>query len=165
MENNEILDNVNFDETEEPTVYLELASNTKRFLNLLIDSFILRFIILFIGFIVISTIVSDPSDSFVGLIVILVTLFSYFMYYWLCESFLGGRTLGKLITGTKVLSQDGSPARPEVIFTRTLIRIVPFEVFSIFTSNGLWHDDWSETMVIDINKSDLPDKNELVQNL
>jgi uncharacterized RDD family membrane protein YckC len=162
MENNEILDNVNFNETEAPTVYLELASNTKRFLNLLIDGFILRFIIMFVALLVFSTIQSDPSDISDRLYGILLTLFCHVMYYWLCESFLEGRTLGKLITGTKVLSQDGSPARPEVIFTRSLIRIIPFEVFSIFSTNGLWHDDWSETMVIDINKSDLPDKNQLV---
>lgn len=165
MENNEILDNVNFNETEAPTVYLELASNTKRFLNLLIDSIIIRFIISFIGVMIISIVASNPSASTAAIFGILVALSSPLLYYWLCESFLGGRTLGKLITGTKVLNQDGSPARPEEILIRTLIRLIPFEVFSIFSTNGLWHDDWSETMVININKSDLPDKNGFVQNL
>ncbi len=162
MENNEILDNVNFNETEEPTVYLELASNNKRFLNYLLDGIVIGTINHFVTPLLGIENISLDFGSLAYWRLVLISMVINFLYYWPCESLIKGQTLGKLITKTKVLHNDGSTPTPERIFIRSLIRLIPFEAFSIFSTNGLWHDDWSQTMVIDINKSDLPDKNGLV---
>lgn len=73
------------------------------------------------------------------------------IYYFLCENFSNGRTLGKLITNTKVLSIDGTKPSTTQILYRSLCRAVPFNAFSFLGYNG-WHDSWTETRVINITK-------------
>ena len=78
----------------------------------------------------------------------------YFSYYFLSEAFTG-RTIGKLITGTKVVHFYELDKKVTIgqIFFRSLIRLVPFEVFSFLSENPEgWHDDWSNTTVVDIRK-------------
>jgi uncharacterized RDD family membrane protein YckC len=41
-----------------------------------------------------------------------------------------GRTIGKLITGTKAVNEDGTEMSPKTIVIRSLIRMIPFELFS-----------------------------------
>ncbi len=73
---------------------------------------------------------------------------SFFLYYFLCES-LWQRTLAKRITGTKVVTLDGTKPTYKVIAIRTLVRLVPFEWLSFFSKTpGGWHDKWSGTMVV-----------------
>lgn len=62
-----------------------------------------------------------------------------------------GRTPAKLITGTKVVSEDGGPPGLGRVLGRTLVRMVPFEVFSFLGGDGRpvgWHDSWSGTRVV-----------------
>ncbi|WP_238594294.1 RDD family protein [Chryseobacterium indologenes] len=47
------------------------------------------------------------------------------MYYFLMENFLDGRTVAKYITGTKVISTDGTKPTTQQFFYRSLSRIVP----------------------------------------
>jgi uncharacterized RDD family membrane protein YckC len=65
------------------------------------------------------------------------------------EALLHGKTLGKMITRTRAVRLDGSPISTELAFTRSIIRAVPFEAFSILIFGRPWHDRWSRTMVID----------------
>ncbi|WP_326985022.1 RDD family protein [Chryseobacterium sp. MYb264] len=80
---------------------------------------------------------------------ILLTSFIYFMYAFLMEYFTNGRTIGKYITGTKVIMTDGERPTLSNYFIRNISRIVPFDVFSFLGENG-WHDSWSDTRVINI---------------
>jgi uncharacterized RDD family membrane protein YckC len=73
-----------------------------------------------------------------------------FIYYGLSES-LTGRTLGKLATGTRVVNNKGITPSVNEILLRTLCRFVPFDALSFFGDSG-WHDDWSKTKVVSINK-------------
>ncbi|WP_404985004.1 RDD family protein [Chryseobacterium sp. M5] len=73
------------------------------------------------------------------------------IYYFLWENFSNGRTLGKLITNTKVLSIDGTKPSTTQILYRSLCRAVPFNALSFLGYNG-WHDSWTETRVINITK-------------
>ncbi|QQV01551.1 MULTISPECIES: RDD family protein [Chryseobacterium] len=82
---------------------------------------------------------------------ILITLATYLVYIFIMEYFTKGRTLGKYITGTKVMSLDGSNPRFYQYLIRTLSRIVPFDALSFFGVNG-WHDSWSDTRVINLKK-------------
>lgn len=68
-----------------------------------------------------------------------------------------GSSLGKLITGTRAVREDGSPITASEAFGRGFSRIVPFEAFSALGNNTWpWHDQWSHTYVVDIKDSTLP---------
>lgn len=73
------------------------------------------------------------------------------VYYFVWEYFSNGRSLGKLVTGTRAVSIDGEDASTSQIFYRTLCRLIPFNAFSFLGENG-WHDTLSDTRVIDIKK-------------
>ncbi|HEY0340600.1 MAG TPA: RDD family protein [Steroidobacteraceae bacterium] len=68
-------------------------------------------------------------------------------YYYVCEA-TTGRTVGKLVSGTRVVSESGGKPTNLQILQRTLSRVVPFEPFSFFGSAPGWHDRWSKTRVI-----------------
>ncbi|MBB4806358.1 putative RDD family membrane protein YckC [Chryseobacterium defluvii] len=80
---------------------------------------------------------------------LLITSFLYFLYVFLMEYFIKGRTIGKYITGTKVISTDGSQPTLLEYFIRNISRFVPFDALSFFGENG-WHDNWSDTRVVNI---------------
>jgi hypothetical protein len=75
-----------------------------------------------------------------------------FMYYAICEA-ATGRTLGKLITGTRVVTIRGERPPIKAIALRTLSRFVPFEAFSFLNGNTTgWHDRWSGTRVVRVRR-------------
>lgn len=82
-------------------------------------------------------------------------------YYTSLEAIFS-RTLGKLITGTKVIRNDGGKPAVPTIVVRSLARLVPFEPFSFLSSSTSirgWHDRWSGTRVIDLLERDMMEKN------
>jgi uncharacterized RDD family membrane protein YckC len=73
-------------------------------------------------------------------------------YHFIFEATLG-RTPGKFLTGTRVVSSNGARASIGQILGRTLARFVPFEPLSfLFGGNppSGWHDKWSNTRVVKI---------------
>ncbi|HUB59239.1 MAG TPA: RDD family protein [Puia sp.] len=73
------------------------------------------------------------------------------------EAATGGKTLGKLITSTRAVNEDGSRLKPGRAFLRYLVRLVPFEAFSALGSPSYpWHDRWTKTIVIDERLTILP---------
>ena len=68
-------------------------------------------------------------------------------YYILLEG-TTGRTVGKLVMGTKVVSASGGVPTFGQIVGRSFARLVPFEPFSFLRSNSGWHDRWSGTRVV-----------------
>ncbi len=73
------------------------------------------------------------------------------MYYVTLEA-TTGRTLGKLITGTRVVNEDGLPASLGQIVGRSFARMIPFEAFSfLIIDNGRgWHDSIPKTYVVKV---------------
>ena len=60
-----------------------------------------------------------------------------------------GQSIGKMITGTIVVTEDGQKPSFGQILGRSFARIVPFEPFSFLGNDASgWHDKWSETKVI-----------------
>ena len=114
-----------------------------RFGNFIVDS-IAYYVILFIVFVFIAMYV--PSKT-----VLIVTYLSsfgiYLLYYTFMEGFFGGRTFGKMITRSKAVKEDGNPLTWKDAFTRSLVRLIPFEQFSAFGGNP-WHDKWTKTIVV-----------------
>lgn len=70
------------------------------------------------------------------------------LYYAISE-WSTGKTVGKFLTGTKVVNEEGKSPTFSQALARTLIRYVPFEFLTFFGSEtrGL-HDRWANTYVI-----------------
>jgi uncharacterized RDD family membrane protein YckC len=61
-----------------------------------------------------------------------------------------GKSIGKLITGTKAVNEDGSDISFGKAFARGFSRAVPFDAFSALGDPSYpWHDKWTNTYVID----------------
>ncbi len=86
----------------------------------------------------------DMTDIF--LLSYAVGIFNYLFYYTICEKAFKGYTLGKLISGTRAIREDGNELSFKDALLRSLCRLVPFEVFSGFATP--WHDSWTNTTVI-----------------
>jgi uncharacterized RDD family membrane protein YckC len=123
------------------------ASGGRRFLNLVIDT-IGRVIFNMI----LSTIVGAAGVRFQGVVEsFLFGIFTMLLYYILLEG-LFGVTLGKLITGTRVVDIEGRKPSFGAVIGRTLARCVPFEPFSVLGGTRGWHDTWSGTRVVVVRR-------------
>lgn len=74
----------------------------------------------------------------------------FILYYVLQEAF-WGRTLGKVIAGTKVVREDGTGISFGQALIRSICRFIPFEQFSFFGGHGHpvgWHDRIARTKVV-----------------
>ncbi len=125
----------------EESVWHTDASVGTRFLNLLIDMIcIIVLIVLIIGFVF-----PDYRGDTLGDRILSYTLI--LAYYTLFEIATQGRTVGKLLTKTKAIRQDGSNLTGTDALLRSLCRLVPFESLSAFSGHP-WHDKWTKTRVI-----------------
>ncbi|PUZ19939.1 Uncharacterized membrane protein YckC, RDD family [Chitinophaga costaii] len=139
------------DDLNEP----ENATKGQRFLNLLID-YLLMYLLIFVGGGLYGAlnsaairqavqsgqpVISTGMSYLSGALLVLV-------YYTLIEGLTKGRSLGKLVSRTQVLNAaTEKPIGFDKALVRSIIRLVPFEVFSGF-GNQPWHDSWSGTVVV-----------------
>lgn len=70
----------------------------------------------------------------------------FFCYYFFSELFFG-KTLGKLITKSTVVSETGEKPTMNQIVIRSLSRLIPFDNFSFLLGERGWHDKLSKTEV------------------
>ena len=133
---------------------LKIASKGKRFANHMLDLVFLYVFAIISGIILVLFLVYlDPSyiysmeednwftDYLFGFIIV-------FIYYFISEA-TTGRTLGKLITKTKVVDLNGNKPNAIQIMKRTFSRMIPFEAFSFLGSDDLGlHDTLSKTRVV-----------------
>lgn len=135
------------------------ASTSKRFGNYLIDVLFCQYALGFATGYLVATIMNavnpvflyealygDGQTSFY-IYLYLVAIFTWVFYYTICEKAFRGITLGKLITGTRAIREDGSELTFKDALLRSLSRIVPFEVFSALGGRP-WHDTWTKTVVV-----------------
>lgn len=137
------------------------ASGGKRFANYLIDLVSFYIFMYFFSYVIIeinmdlAILIYGEGEGF-NLLGRLVVLLIYGMYMGLMEAILKGRSLGKLITGTVAVYEDGTRINGQTALIRGLIRAVPFNAFSALGDPAYpWHDKWSKTYVVnykDINK-------------
>lgn len=138
------------------------AERFLRFLNFIIDlicGYIITFACWLIG-IFIYTLVTDSSyayqlqqlENLNSTLDRLVTVCIYTSSMVLIEFLTKGRSLGKLITGTKVVMIDGSKPTFMDFVKRNYCRAIPFEIFSFFGVEATgWHDTISDTRVVKRN--------------
>ncbi|MGK2864199.1 MAG: RDD family protein [Chitinophagaceae bacterium] len=146
----------------DPEYHLVQASTGKRFANYIIDIVFFYFLV-FLGSVVYvllnpasvySPVEDNPEYNFMETLVI---IFALILYYFAVETIFKGKTLGKLITGTRAVNEDGSNITPRAAFLRSLCRVVPFEAFSALgTPSYPWHDKWAKSYVIDEKGSNRP---------
>jgi len=68
-------------------------------------------------------------------------------YFTFMEGATGGKSIGKIITRSKAVKEDGTSITWNDALLRSLSRIVPFEPFSAFGGQP-WHDRWTNTKVV-----------------
>jgi len=137
-----------YNEYAAPQEYLEPVGPGRRFANYMVDvAAILTF-----GIIVVFICALLGFDAFIDsldgpLMSRLVGLGLTLTYYLVLEG-LFARTLGKVVTDTKVVMEDGSKPPFATILKRTLWRCMPFEVFTFLGHGRGWHDTKTNTMVV-----------------
>lgn len=134
---------------EEEYGIVQVASTGKRFLNFLVDT---------VGYLVFSFGVG-VFLALAGLFHVienvpelLLNILLMSLYYFPQEA-TSGRTLGKLVTGTKAVSEDGGPLTAGQALGRTFSRFIPFDGLSFLFGSGFpvgWHDRIPGTKVISI---------------
>lgn len=132
-----------------------------RLANLVIDRIVVVFIFMAFGFVSSLLFKLTNIDFFIEIpqkmaqvnrvVDILMTSTVYFIYILLIEYFTKGRSIGKYITGSKVICIDGTEPTFKDYFIRNISRFVPFDALSFLGENG-WHDSWSETRVVNLKK-------------
>lgn len=131
------------------------ADKGLRFVNLLIDFVFFILIMFAIGFVAglvlyfidpYSTFFEDLEDINPFLDRILTSFIMAFYYYGM-ETLTKGRSIGKFITGTKVVTLEGDLPTAKIFLKRSFCRIIPFEAFSFLGENG-WHDSIPKSAVV-----------------
>lgn len=144
---NQSIENTEKEIIERKQKHINLENNTIhvgiRFINFIIDT---------IGWSLIACIISFPLN-YIGynILVEYIIVFSSFIGYYVLLETKYQKTLGKLITKTKVVTYNEEKPKNSEIIARTFLRLVPFDAISfLFTRNG-FHDMLSKTKVIKDN--------------
>ena len=138
-----------------------MAGRSNRFWELIIDSlicYILASALSYLAGFDILTKAGAAKGS--GASYIFTTL-----YYFICEAFFHGKTIGKSACGLRTVTIDGSEPGVAAIALRSICRLIPFSSLSVLFGNywrggslhGNWYDRISGTYVI---KDDLVGKYE-----
>lgn len=148
MMESEILDQ-SFHTTVKGSKYVNInrANGAKRFANLLID-LIAYFILSFIAGVILGIFITSGVAVTAFTLQFIIPFLVYALYYFIMEySF--GKTIGKMITRTKVLTTNGAKPGAGAILGRTFSRFIPFEAFSFLGDKAIgWHDSISGTRVV-----------------
>ena len=107
-----------------------------RFLNFIIDSLVFLVIVVSASFVFRDIVEQNEMKIY--------SIVFYCAYYFLFELLLG-RTIGKMITKTKVVDKH---SKEDPSFIQILLRLIPLDYISyLFSSNGI-HDYLSSTQLI-----------------
>jgi uncharacterized RDD family membrane protein YckC len=123
----------------------------RRFINALIDLLIIKYVLLVLAdsfLLYINPLIFDfPKKSDLdGFLALRWCL--YVLLYYVPMEYFSGRTIGKLITNTKVIAENGAMPSFKSVLIRNLVRLIPFvDVLSFLGKRG-FHDSMSETMVV-----------------
>ena len=135
---------------------MAVATQNRRFCNFFIDSIIVRVMSFAAGMALAMSYLSGgrqmtaADEAQINLLSLPLGLLIVFGYFALSELVLRGATIGKLITGTRVVRADGSPPSFGQIVGRSLTRLIPFEPLSFLFGDKTtgWHDSLSGTRVV-----------------
>ena len=130
----------------------------KRLANLLIDIAVVYCIFLILGIIAALLTHLDYTGFYDWITTLnpvtdrLITTLVMVLYLFIIESFTQ-RSVGKFITGTMVVSEDGSKPKTRSFLIRALCRIIGLEALTFIGSTPRgWHDYTANTFVVDRKK-------------
>lgn len=149
--------------TDDPHALL-IASQNRRFINMIIDNIIIQVLLSGVGFAVGFMLVASQStvrdqrlmaqrltqdDLTMRLIDLALGLFLAWAYYVIMETVFQ-KTVGKFVTGTIVVTADGKRPTVSQVIGRSLARFIPLEPLSFLVGKFPvgWHDSLSGTRVI-----------------
>lgn len=128
------------------------AGNWRRLFNFLID-YIAFIVLAAITGISIGLIWGEAGIQYIENIPNIVVGLPIYLGYYIILEYFTGRTMGKLVTGTRVVNKEGGTTSFVQILGRTFSRLIPFEPLSFFGSTGRgWHDSFPNTYVIETRK-------------
>jgi len=143
-----------FEEMAQEHLNIEYATTWQRFANYMVDIAIYygyNYLAgMALGFFIVLT---RGNTSIIGeslsskLFLYVFAYFNHVTLFAFIEGATKGRTLGKLITGTKAVKDDITPITWRDALMRSLCRIIPFEPLSGFGAYP-WHDSTTNTRVI-----------------
>ncbi|MBN8687312.1 MAG: RDD family protein [Chitinophagales bacterium] len=144
-----------FDNFEQTT--MTQAGSGKRLANYIIDLVTFYVFMYFFSYVIVEVsldlaiiMYNDRENGGNPILGQLITLVFYGLYMGLMETLFRGRTLGKLITGTIAVNEDGSRISGGTALLRGLSRAVPFNALSALgTPCYPWHDKWNKTYVVE----------------
>lgn len=73
---------------------------------------------------------------------------AFYITYYVSFEVITGRTLGKVLTGTRVVTTSGQELSIHTALVRTLCRLIPLEPMSFSLGETWWHDSLSRTQVV-----------------
>jgi uncharacterized RDD family membrane protein YckC len=144
-------------EVQEEMNYVDPVSRGVRLANFIIDRIAVVSIIYCIQFVwemlspsmreTINAYLSKQDSITLWMIDMMISVVFLLLYYSLFEAATRGRTLGKILTGTSAITQDGSSFTFKHALLRTLCRFIPFEPLSALGYMP-WHDSLTHTAVV-----------------
>ncbi len=136
---------------------MNLASQNQRFLTAILDNLLLYginlgagFCLGFVLFGLFGIEITPESEPVWNLIFWLIGICIVLFYFVVLEA-TTGRTIGKFITGTRVVSATGGNPSFKQVLGRTFCRLIPFEALSFLGNKGFpigWHDSIPGTRVV-----------------
>ncbi len=151
---NKISPNIPLSKSISANPQLELASKSQRFWTYFFD---LIFFIIFMWISLFGLFVMGLRDLTWNMSGLTSYVYAFFLslLYYIPQEVTSGRTLGKHLTGTQAVSEDGSKLTFGQALGRTLCRCIPFEAISfLFGSGGPrgWHDKIPGTKVVSLKR-------------
>lgn len=124
------------------------ASWGRRLGNHIIDTVVIQLVI--VGIITFAIMVVNLEDRGPASVVGMIGAISLYVVYFLVLETLFGTTVGKMITGTKVVNKEGNKPRFLQVLGRSFARYIPLEFISfLFHKYPVgWHDSLSGTYVV-----------------
>ena len=133
---------------------IESASKVRRFFNWLIDKLVLYALValaVMVALLVGNERVIAWIDNMDRITDFAITYAAVLVYYTIMEGVFG-LSIGKLVTGTRVVDAHGRRLTFGKGFLRSLCRLIPFDAISLLLSDDdvrrAWHDSMTRTYVV-----------------
>jgi uncharacterized RDD family membrane protein YckC len=137
-----------------------LAPLSQRFLNWFVDTVMQILLFLFL-FTIIAGVAHSYGNKELPSYLLINPIGQYTfvslirLSYYISLETLFGRSVGKFVSQTMVVDENGNKPSHHMILIRTLCRLIPFYEFSFFgIPTRAWHDSLSKTYVVDKKKLD-----------
>ena len=129
---------------EERYTEKDIANGGRRFANSLIDT-----IVIYALYFILILITASGGTFGVESVGMQFSIYLLMIGYYTVMEFTIGKTVGKMLTGTKVITIEGEKPDFKTAFVRSLCRFIPFDAFSFLgTPCAGWHDTIAKSRVI-----------------